>query len=174
MKWIIIDAEYLDYLRVIEKRIPYTHYGKKGYKPFFGPLFETDEFFYVTQVSSPKDRHLTMKENLDFYKIFYPGREQLIGVININYMLPIPKDGVRYITNYSILDELRQFSSESERSKYIQLIKKELKQLNLRDLAQPSQRLYNMKCNGIQNKFCSRCFDFTELEERAFLWKSRI
>ena len=68
MKWINVDEEYLDYLRSFEKRIPKTDYGSNKYKPFFGILFETDNLYYVTQVSHPQKRHKKLKQQKDFYK----------------------------------------------------------------------------------------------------------
>lgn len=91
MNWLIIDEKYLNYLRAKEKRIPFSDYGQNKYKPFFGVLFETDEFYYVTQILHPQNRHLTMKANEDFKKIYLPDSNRLIAVINLNYMFPIPK-----------------------------------------------------------------------------------
>lgn len=49
MEWLVIDEKYLDYLRQEDSRIPKSNYGKDKYKPFFGTLFETEEFYYVTR-----------------------------------------------------------------------------------------------------------------------------
>jgi protein AbiQ len=57
MKWINVNEKYLDYLRAVEGRIPRTDYGLDKYKPFFGILFETEDFYYITQVSHPQPRH---------------------------------------------------------------------------------------------------------------------
>jgi len=51
MEWLVIDEKYLDYLRIIDSRIPYSDYGENRYKPFFGVLFETEHFCYVTQMA---------------------------------------------------------------------------------------------------------------------------
>ena len=51
MKWINVNEKYLNYLRAFEGRIPRTDYGSDKYKPFFGILFETEDFYYITQVS---------------------------------------------------------------------------------------------------------------------------
>ena len=95
MEWLVIDENYLNYLRKIEPHIPYSDYGSNGFKPFFGVLFETSNFYYVTQISHPQKRHLTMKNNVDFKKIFFPGSNKLLAVINLNYMFPIPKSEKR-------------------------------------------------------------------------------
>lgn len=36
MEWLVIDEKYLDYLRNIDSRIPYSDYGINKYKTFFG------------------------------------------------------------------------------------------------------------------------------------------
>lgn len=41
--------------------------GSDKYKPFFGVLFETDNLYYVTQVSHPQKRHQKMTQQKDFY-----------------------------------------------------------------------------------------------------------
>lgn len=47
MKWLTIDENYLNYLRGFESRIPLSDYGADKYKPFFGSLFGTDDFFNI-------------------------------------------------------------------------------------------------------------------------------
>lgn len=94
MRWIMISEKYLSYLRNKESRIPYSNYGKDAYKPFFGVLFETEKFYYVTQVSSPKQRHFHMKQNLDFYKLCDSESNQVLAVVNLNYMFPVLKSEI--------------------------------------------------------------------------------
>ena len=116
MEWLVIDEKYLNYLRDKESRIPKSDYGNDKYKPFFGVLFETDTFYYVTQVSHPKQKHFTMKANEDFKKIFDPKSNRLIAVINLNYMFPIPKTMYNKL-QYKDLDKHRTFKNEIEKSK---------------------------------------------------------
>lgn len=71
LKWKIVDEEYLNYLRnYYESRIPYSNYGRDKYKPFFGELFRVGDMSYITQISSPKQRHYSMKNSMDFIKIY--------------------------------------------------------------------------------------------------------
>ena len=67
MKWINVNEKYLDYLRAFEGRIPRTDYGSDKYKPFFGILIETEDFYYITQVSHAQPRHQKMKKQPDFF-----------------------------------------------------------------------------------------------------------
>ena len=57
MQWINVNEKYINYLRQFEKRIPITEYGEDKYKPFFGILFETDKFYYITQISHAHQRY---------------------------------------------------------------------------------------------------------------------
>ena len=45
MEWKIVNEDYLNYLRHNETRIPHSNYGEDKYKPFFGILFETNDFY---------------------------------------------------------------------------------------------------------------------------------
>ena len=63
MKWYTVEEDFLTYLRNYESRIPNIDYGDDKFKPFFGKLFEIGDLVYITQVSHPKSRHYTIKEN---------------------------------------------------------------------------------------------------------------
>ena len=69
-KWVTIDEEYLDLLRRVDNRVPFSDYGKDKYKPFFGTLFEKDELVYVVAISHAKEKHEKMKNAPDFIKIY--------------------------------------------------------------------------------------------------------
>ena len=58
--------------------------GVKNKRPYIGVLFEIDRKKYLAPLSSPKPKHLTMKNSLDFVKI----NQGKFGVINLNNMFP--------------------------------------------------------------------------------------
>jgi protein AbiQ len=120
MNWMHVNEDYLIYLREnIEKRIPYSDYGSNKFKPFFGELFRRGSLIYVTQVSSPKERHYAFKESLDFKKIYDPDdRKKLLCVINLNYMFPVPEEE-RITVAYSQIEQFRTFESFEQKDKYI-------------------------------------------------------
>lgn len=172
MNWIILNEQYLDFLRAFEPRIPRTDYGTDRYKPFFGILFETDDFAYVTQVSSPdKPRLKNLPENIDFYKLYDPKvPTRLMSVVNLNYMFPVPKDELTHVTNYKIIDTLRTFKSPKYRSQYIYLLKKELSEINKKNLAAPAMEIYESKTKAPNSKLAKRCLNYKELESKAYEW----
>lgn len=171
MDWLVIDEKYLDYLRHTERRIPLSDYGKDKYKPFFGVLFETDDFYYITQVSHPQKRHYKMKSNEDFKKVYLQDSNRLVAVININYMFPIPKSMYKKL-EYKDIDKHRTFADNKEKSKYIDLMKKELKAINAMNLSKSAVKIYENKYNKPESDLAKRCFDFKCLERLALKYNT--
>ena len=170
MKWINVDEEYLDYLRSFEKRIPKTDYGSNKYKPFFGILFETDNLYYVTQVSHPQKRYKKLKQQKDFYKIYDPtDSKRFIAVVNLNYMFPIPKECTSKFMKKEI-DTYRTFDSDEAKTQYIRLLNKELKAINKMDLGTKALELYELKYSEPNSTISKRCIDFKRIEELAKLY----
>lgn len=167
MKWINVNETYLDYLRKHESRIPRTDYGTNKYKPFFGVLFEVDDLYYVTQVSHPQPRHEKLKQQKDFYKLYDPkSPKRLIAVINLNYMFPIPKTQTTPFSKKNI-HTYRTFSSEKEKSKYIDLLDTELAIINSMDIGTKAKKLYKFKYTNPDNIISKRCIDFKDMEKLA-------
>ena len=170
MKWINVNEKYLDFLREFEHRIPMTDYGTDKYKPFFGILFETDDYYYITQVSHAQKRHLRMRKQPDFFKIYDPkNSSRLIAVVNLNYMFPIPKNEVTSFVKKDI-DTYRTFKSDEEKSKYINLLNNEMKMINTLNLADAATSLYEKKYKFPDSKLAQRCLDYKSLEEYAIKW----
>ena len=171
--WLIVDEKYLDSLRVnIEKRIPFSDYGSDKFKPFFGVLFEKDDLLYITQVSHYSNlKHDRMRNALDFKKIYIPSKiagkpDVPACVVNLNYMFPIPKSLVSNL-EYRDIHKHRTFLSELEKSKYIDLLRDELKAINTMNLEMVAKKIYKLKQEVPQDKISQRCFDFLKLEAFA-------
>lgn len=166
MEWLVIDEKYLNYLRATESKIPHSDYGKNKFKPFFGVLFETDDFYYVTQISHAQNRHIGMKSNIDFKKVYHPDDNRLLAVINLNYMFPIPKSE-KVVLKYKDISKYREFSSEIEKSKYIDLMKTELKVIKKMNLEKAALYVYNNKYSLKNIQLANRCIDFKQMESLA-------
>lgn len=171
MKWKIINDDYLNYLRSKEKRIPKTDYGNDKIKPFFGELMRIDNIVYVTQVSSPKPRHRTMKNSLDFYKLF-KGKE-FLAVVNLNFMFPVPLSEISNL-DYGHIDEYVSFLDENTKSKYIALLKQEMSAIEKLNLSETALKIYSLKYKNPDSPISKRCFDFKQLEEYAKNYKIKI
>jgi protein AbiQ len=171
MEWKIINESYLDFLRSYETRIPKTDYGNDKMKPFFGVLFQKgNDIVYVTQISSPKQRHEKMKNTLDFKKVYEKSKikdkDRLIGVINLNYMFPVPYKMMKDL-DYKTIGELRTFNDEVSKSKYIDLLKTEIKIINELNLSKSAENLYKLKHDFPADRVSQRCFDFKDLEKKC-------
>ena len=169
MNWKIIPSEYLNYLRETELKIPRTDYGRNSLKPFFGILFEVDDLVYVTQVSSPKSRHDSMRNNTDFLKIYNPRTNNLIGVINLNYMFPVPKAIIGDL-KYKDISSYRDFRDDIQKSKYIDLLKIQRRELNNLPVKENAIKIYEDKYTYPESAVSKRCFDFKQLEKVAKNW----
>ncbi len=172
MDWKVIDEGYLNYLRGYESRIPFSNYGEDKYKPFFGALFDlNDEISYITQISHPQKRHYTLKGSKDFKKVYDKRNNQLLCVVNLNYMFPVPKKCMESL-NYDRIEEHRSFSDETEKSKYIFLLKRELAALNKMGLEAAAESIYEEKRLYPESRLSQRCFDFAALDELCRLYGS--
>lgn len=175
MYWIDVDDNYLDFLREFENRIPYSDYGTDRMKPFFGVLFDTDEFSYVTQVSHPQKRHEKMKQARDFYKLYdnESNKNRVIGVVNLNYMFPVFKNRIVRL-KMSDIDSLRSFTSNEQKTKYINLLNKEMREINNLPIEKNAYRIYTDKYRYTESIISKRCLDYKALEDRAREWLVQI
>ena len=158
LKLVIIDSKYCDYLRKFDSKVPYN-YGKKITRPFVGVLFDINDIEYFVPLTSPKPKHLKMKNTIDFMKI----DGGALGAINFNNMIPVLKD------NYELLD-LDTMESSSER-KYKILLSKQLIWLNDNiDLVKnKSKKLYDLyNSNKLNAEIKNRCCNFKLLEEKCY------
>lgn len=169
--WKIINDDYLNYLRKFESRIPKTDYGNNKIKPFFGELMTIEDIVYVTQVSSPKERHQKLKQALDFYKLH--NGNNFIAVVNLNFMFPVPKSEIKDL-NYKNIDNYVNFPSKTYKNNYIALLKTELKIINQFDLHSAAQKLYDLKSSDPHNKISQRCLDFKLLESYALSYQKEL
>ena len=64
--------------------------GKEN-RPFVGIVVICDDKQYCIPLSSPKDKHETMKNGVDFHRIL-DDDGKLIGVLDFNNMIPVRED----------------------------------------------------------------------------------
>ncbi len=167
LKWIIINEDYLNYLRNEgDERIPHSNYGGYKFKPFLGVLFEHNGFDYVTQISHYQQRHAFIKQDLDFIKIFNVSDGKPIAVVNLNYMFPVAKE-FYFDVDYNQMDQVRKFSSESDKDKYVHLLQSELANIKKTSIVGNAELLIKEKYENPSSKLSSRCVDFYHLEEVA-------
>ncbi len=167
MKWLIVEQDYLEYLRENgDHRIPLSNYGNDKYKPFFGSLFQSNDCYYVTQVSHPQRKHYTLKDSSDFKRIFVPDSNKLLAVVNLNYMFPIPKELYKEL-DYREIDKYKDFKNDDDRNKYIDLLNRELDEINNMDLCHSSLIVYENKYNNPDSRLAQRSLNYRQLEKLA-------
>jgi len=153
-----VDYNYCDYLREFDHRVSYNS-GIKELRPFIGILFVVDKFEYFAPLSSPKIKHLSMKNNIDLVKID-GGR---YGVVNFNNMIPVMPN------NYELFD-LNGVPKDTNELKRQNLLKSQLLWLNknISRVKNKAYKLYdNYKNNTLNEKIKSRCCNFVLLEEKC-------
>ena len=151
-----IDSNYCNYLREYDKRVIYNM-GEKELRPFVGILFKINDLEYFAPLSSPKPKHLKMKNSIDFFKI----KDGELGAVNFNNMIPVNKK------DYSFLDLDNKPKNVAE-IKYQKLLKEQINWLNENyiQVKNKSYKLYNLyKNDKLGSNIKSRCCNFTLLEE---------
>lgn len=121
-------------MRKFDKRVAYNKYFKE-LRTFVGILFTIDECLYFAPLSSPKKKHLKMKNIIDFYKI----DDGKLGVVNFNNMIHVKEGYYDVILLYKdIFDD--------EEQKYQELLKDQFNWLNkhYNQIKNISKKLYDM------------------------------
>ena len=158
LKLVRIDKEYCDYLRIYDNKVPYN-FDKKELRPFVGVLFEVDGCKYFAPLSSPKSKHLKMKNTIDFLRL----DNGKLGAINFNNMLPV------MYNNVNVIDLNKKCTKKSD-IKYQKLLKEQIYWLNRNDekLYNRAQKLYYSYIDGTLNKnIYDRCCYFKLLEDKC-------
>ncbi|MBE6140293.1 MAG: type III toxin-antitoxin system ToxN/AbiQ family toxin [Firmicutes bacterium] len=161
LKIVLIDQKYCDYLRKFDNKVPYNM-NKKNNRPFVGILFNVNNHNYFAPLSSPKKKHLHMKNNLDFYKI----DNGVLGVVNFNNMIPVNDKC------FTIIDFRKKIKDLNDQ-KYLLMLKKQYKYLNKhkKELRKKSKLLYNLYCsNKLTKNIINRCCNFKLLEEKSVMY----
>ena len=157
-KLIRINYKYCNYLRMFDNKVPYNE-GIKELRPFIGVLIKTESSEYFAPLSSPKTKHLNMKNNIDFFKI----DNGKLGIINFNNMIPVlPED-------YNIIN------LNDSNDKYNIMLKKQLNFINKNKekILRSVEKLYNYYLNDKLNfKIKSRCCNFQLLEEKCLEYQT--
>jgi protein AbiQ len=165
LKLVRVNSDYCDYLRKFDYRVSYNKAEKK-LRPFIGILFKINKIEYFAPLSSPKKKHLRMKNKIDFYKL----DNGKLGAVNFNNMIPVNPD------NYEIIHLRNEKLTVSEK-KYQELLIDQLTWLNEHyyQVKSKSFKLYNMYVKGkLSKNINDRCCNFKLLEEKSKEYKTNI
>lgn len=148
------SIEYCNYLHYYEPKIPYVENEKQN-RPFIGVVLCVNEKNFFAPLTSPKSKHLTMKNTQDFLKID-DGR---LGGINLNNMIPIPS---RYLNKINI--------EEIEDNKYKKMLYMQMDWIE-KNRVRINNRARNLYFLVIQKKatekLIERCCNFKLIEDKC-------
>ena len=105
LKWYIVDKEYVSYLKEFDNKVENIDYSNR-FKPYLGIIITINEINYYVPISSVKEKHYKMNEDIDFIKI--SENDRILGVLNLNNMIPIDNDSVKNL-KYSEIEKYRNF-----------------------------------------------------------------
>jgi len=136
-KIVKVDYKYCDYLRMFDSKVSYNS-SSKELRPFVGILFIVNGCEYFAPLSSPKIKHIHMKNNVDVVKIDNGN----YGVVNFNNMIPVTSN------NYELID-LNAAPKNTNELKMYNLLKTQLLWLNRnnKDVKGKAIKLYEMYKN---------------------------
>ena len=155
-----IDIKYIRKLaRIDDNVLSVSPQIGKSSRPFVGVVVICDDKQYCIPLSSPKPKHDTMKNQIDFMKIVDNGK--IIGVLNFNNMIPINEQCIHKLKlkiNKSDLPEDKAY-------KKLAIKQIEFCQKNQTAIVSKANKLYNVIVSGRANhSLKKRCCDFCRLE----------
>lgn len=154
-----VDSQYCDFLRQIDHRVPYT-YDEKSTRPFVGIVLSIHNVNYFAPLTSPKAKHLKMKNQIDFMKI----DDGKLGAVNFNNMIPVHSQFLHKV-------DLHIYDVDTQRDiAYKNLLQDQLSWcvLHQKQLTKAAERLYDVVTNGRGwENLKNRCCDFKKVEKQA-------
>lgn len=158
---VTINEKYCSYLRKYDYRVSYNQ-NTKNNRPFVGILFKVNNFFYFAPLTSPKKKHIKLKNKIDFLKI----DNGILGAINFNNMIPV---NINDFTKVEI-------SISTKNVKYNRLLQKQLFWLNRHhiNVYQRAIKLYfKYKNEDLPSSIKNRCCNFVLLEQKCNKWSKK-
>lgn len=172
MKWYALNKEYIDYLKQFDNTVPNSNY-ENHMKCYIGVVLENDGVYYFAPLSSFKPKFITLKNDMDFFKIVNPETKKIYGAININNMLPVCKGCYSEIT-YDNLSDFRSFFNEREKKQYWKLLNRELQYIKEDVIKQSAKNLYTFVNNNPDSRLAHRCCNFNLLEEKCIEYEKNF
>ena len=141
----------------------------KSTRPFLGIITIINNNQYCIPLTSPKDKFINSKSNIDFIKIFDDSIEssnrelKIIGILNINNMIPVNEKFIRKMNlKYSTVD------NKNKIRRYTLLINQlDWCRKNMDVIINRANKVYIMvtETPGKSRNLTRRCCDFKKLEE---------
>lgn len=148
-----VKENFINFLKSFDGNVR-SNYNER--RPYVGIIFTIDNYDYYIPLSSPKNKHLNMKNNIDFHKIDGGNK----GVINFNNMLPVLNSEAILVNINSLDDEYKNLLNEQLIfiKKHQNLLRKKAKKLYYL-MQEDDENLSNH-----QRQVKQRCINFKKLE----------
>ncbi|MCM1224678.1 MAG: type III toxin-antitoxin system ToxN/AbiQ family toxin [Lachnospiraceae bacterium] len=162
----LVDMKYIRNLSKADDRVMSVspQVGKET-RPFVGIIIVCGAKTYCVPLSSPKPKHRSMKNDVDFMKIL--DGEKLIGVLNFNNMIPIDESCISFL-NLRITGR-----DDTAARNYKKMAVKQLDwcQHNQDAIVKKANKLYRMlQSDKVSGSLKKRCCDFKKLEAMQQKW----
>lgn len=161
-----VTTAYCDFLRKADPRVPYTM-DKKSIRPFVGIVFSVNGFHYYAPLTSPKPKHLHMKNQIDFLKI----KDGEWGAINFNNMIPVPLQCLKKV-------EIRISETDTKSEiNYMNLLSNQLSWCNSHKdtILRLVEKLYSTIVQGTAwGVLAERCCNFSLDEQQCLRYISDV
>lgn len=152
-----VKDEYIKYLQKFDKKV---ESNKSETRPYIGVVFEIHEQKYYAPFSSPKPKHIKMKNSVDFRKI----NNGKLGAINLNNMIPVVEEALVKID----IDNIEDKSYQSLLREQYYYIRKD--EANIINRAKKLYHIYvtsSREPSQYEDKIKQRCCDFVILEDAS-------
>lgn len=162
----LIDMKYIRNLTKVDDRVmSVSPQAGKETRPFVGIVIVCEGQKYCIPLSSPKPKHKSMKNDVDFTKIL--DGEKLIGVLNFNNMIPVDESCIAPL-NLRITGR-----DDAAARNYKKMAAKQLDwcQRNQEAIVKKAAKLYMMvQSDKVRGVLKRRCCDFKKLETVRRKW----
>ncbi len=162
-----VNEKYVEYLKKFDNKVQ-DNLNEKRNKPYLGVLLERENKKYFVPLSSPKIKHQKFieleKENelpIDIFLIKeLDDNNKLIGVLNLNNMIPVTDDVIEYFNiredkDYSLL-----------KKEYIYCIK------NQNEIIKRANKIYDLVTKHNKLSLIKRSCNFKLLEAKSEEFKN--
>ena len=156
-----IKDDYINYLRTFDNMVAEN---KSEKRPYVGIVLSIDEIDYFAPFTSPKPKHLKMKNGLYFRKI----ANGVYGAINLNNMIPVVQSALIPLNISQVRDPKyrrllqNQYNAIKNDEVNIQNTASKLREALTKKYTNPPVYIVNLK---------SRCCNLLLLEEKSKLYK---
>ncbi|WMJ24288.1 type III toxin-antitoxin system ToxN/AbiQ family toxin [Paludicola sp. MB14-C6] len=157
-----VNDKYCDYLRTFDKKVPFLM-DEKQRRPFVGVVFSVNKHHFFAPLTSPKAKHLSMKNQVDFLKI----DNGQLGAINFNNMIPVLKSMCSKIE----INDMPAITKDQQN--YKELIRNQLDWCNKNheQIYKKAQKLYQLiTTEHAPEALQIRCCNFSLLENKYYLY----